>query len=337
MMRYGLMLVVTTILAASLLYGIRAHKATESATAAVSPHFASTGRVEPASETIAVGAATSGVVERVFVVEGQNVIQGQLMARILCRDVEASLQVVKAKVSTLRYERVRIFRGARDEERMVARKRREAAEAVLTHQQKQAYRMRDLFLSQIGSRTAFEDAQRDYDVADAQLQAAEQEEKLSLAGPLPEEKAKAEAELASADAQQREVEQELSKCAIRSPKTGTVLKSYIHEGESFSTYTPRPLFLLGDLTRMRIRAELDEFDVLKVRAGQRVTVWQDGRPDLRFDGRVVRIGDAMGRKTVLTGDPAEKSDRDVLEVIVELADTGVKLPTGLRVTVLFNE
>ncbi len=44
----------------------------------------------------------------------------------------------------------------------------------------------------------------------------------------------------------------------------------------------------------------------------------------------------MGRKSVLTGDPADKSDRDVLEVTAELEQGATKLPLGLRVTVEFN-
>lgn len=45
----------------------------------------------------------------------------------------------------------------------------------------------------------------------------------------------------------------------------------------------------------------------------------------------------MGRKRVRSGDPAEKSDRDVLEVIVALASTDATLKVGLRVTVKFLE
>jgi hypothetical protein len=43
----------------------------------------------------------------------------------------------------------------------------------------------------------------------------------------------------------------------------------------------------------------------------------------------------MGRKKVRTGDPAEKSDRDVLEVLVDLVETDARLVIGLRVTVQF--
>lgn len=51
---------------------------------------------------------------------------------------------------------------------------------------------------------------------------------------------------------------------------------------------------------------------------------------------VAELGAARERKQVRTGDPAEKSDRDVLEVLIDLAPTESKLlVVGLRVTVQF--
>jgi len=44
---------------------------------------------------------------------------------------------------------------------------------------------------------------------------------------------------------------------------------------------------------------------------------------------------ALGVAGVRTGDPAEKSDRDVLEVMAEMDGTGEGLVVGLRVTVQF--
>ena len=56
-------------------------------------------------------------------------------------------------------------------------------------------------------------------------------------------------------------------------------------------------------------------------------------------GKVVAREAQMGRRTVLGIDPADKSDRDVLEVIIDLDKSNVDginaLPVGYRVTVLF--
>ena len=43
----------------------------------------------------------------------------------------------------------------------------------------------------------------------------------------------------------------------------------------------------------------------------------------------------MGRKSISTGDPSDKSDRDILEAVIGLEDNAPSLPIGLRVTVQF--
>src|ERR1700677_1860090 len=106
-------------------------------------------------------------------------------------------------------------------------------------------------------------------------------------------------------------------------------------GESYSTLLPRPLVSFADDSMRRVRAEVDEWDIGKVKIGQRVIVTADGFPGQRFPGRVVDLAHVMGRKSVLSGDPAEKADRDILEVVVELDPAASELPVGLRITTQF--
>ena len=73
----------------------------------------------------------------------------------------------------------------------------------------------------------------------------------------------------------------------------------------------------------------------RVRLGQNAIVSADAFGQEVYGGRVIRVGAMMGRKRVRSGDPAEKSDRDVLEVIVDLGKIDSSLQVGLRVTVKF--
>jgi hypothetical protein len=59
--------------------------------------------------------------------------------------------------------------------------------------------------------------------------------------------------------------------------------------------------------------------------------------DAGVPGVVARLGAQMGRKTARSGDPAEKSDRDVLEVVIDLDRQDARLVFGLRVTARFLE
>jgi hypothetical protein len=61
----------------------------------------------------------------------------------------------------------------------------------------------------------------------------------------------------------------------------------------------------------------------------------DGFPDRRFHGQVVELAHVMGRRSVLSGDSAEKADRCILEGIIELDQSADELPIGLRVMVQY--
>jgi hypothetical protein len=91
---------------------------------------------------------------------------------------------------------------------------------------------------------------------------------------------------------------------------------------------------MADISVRRIRAEVDERDVSKVRVGQKVLITSDALQNQQLQGVVGQISDTMGRKKILSGDPSEKADRDVLEAMIDL-NGEIKLPVGMRVTVEF--
>jgi hypothetical protein len=71
----------------------------------------------------------------------------------------------------------------------------------------------------------------------------------------------------------------------------------------------------------------------KVSLGQKVVIQADALDGKRLNGSVARISAMMGRKSISTGDPSDKSDRDILEAVIDLKDSTQQLPIGLRVTV----
>lgn len=44
----------------------------------------------------------------------------------------------------------------------------------------------------------------------------------------------------------------------------------------------------------------------------------------------------MGPKTVRSDEPTEKNDTNILDVLIDLDDPGVRLPCGLRVNVFIE-
>ena len=305
----------------------------DSVTATVA--FASPGRVEGASETTQVGAAADGILKAVYVKEGQFVKRGTLLGEIACDELQASLQTAIAEADSARQARTRILRGARDEEKKIATEKTAAARATFDEAKSRLEMQRALYQREQVSRASYDQSVRDLGVADANFRAAVRTEELLAAPPLQEEKARADAEVLAAEGRVRTVQERIGKCSILAPIDGTILRVYARRGESFSTVTPRPLFSLADTSSRHIKAEIDERDVDKVSIGQKVVIQADALDGKRLNGSVMRISAMMGRKSISTGDPSDKSDRDILEAVIGLEDNTRSLPIGLRVTVQF--
>jgi multidrug resistance efflux pump len=299
--------------------------------------LACSGRVEGRGETVEVGAAADGIVTSIRVVEGQTVPRGALLAEIGCGDLTASLRETEAEAESARQSKLRLMRGSREEERLAADERTSAARAVVEEAAAALRRAKTLAAQDDIPRASLDQAQRDFNVAQARLNEAVRNEELAKAPPLPEELARADAEIRAADERGETIREKLAKCQVTAPIDGTVLRVLLKPGESFSTLTPRPLIEMADLTLRRVRAEVDERDVGKVRQGQRALVFPEGQRKRTYTGSVQALYKVMGRRHTLTGDPAEKADHDVLETMVLLDKSGNDLPVGLRVVVQFLE
>jgi multidrug resistance efflux pump len=249
--------------------------------------------------------------------------------------LQAGLQTAVAEADGARQTRTRILRGARDEEKKIATEKTAAARATFDEAKSRLEMQRALYQKEQISRASYDQSVRDLGVADANLRTAVRTEELLAAPPLQEEKARADAEVLAAEGRVRTVQERIGKCSILAPIDGTILRVYARRGESFSTVTPRPLFSLADTSSRHIKAEIDERDVDKVSVGQKVVIQADALNGKRLNGSVVRISAMMGRKSISTGDPSDKSDRDILEAVIGLEDSTLSLPIGLRVTVQF--
>ena len=123
---------------------------------------------------------------------------------------------------------------------------------------------------------------------------------------------------------------------MRSPIDGVVLKLYRRAGETVSNLPPTPIATVGDISRLRVRADIDETDVAQIALGQTVWVTADAFRDRRFRGTVAQIGVQLGRKNFRNDNPQERVDTKILEVMIDL-EPGVQLPIGLPVDIKTDE
>lgn len=297
--------------------------------------LAAPGRVEGRDRPVYVGAGADGVLAAVFVHEGQIVKQGAVLAEIDCRDLQASLGAAKAEAQSAGEAKVRLMRGSRNEERRMAEQKTAAAQAVRIRAEAEFKRSKALHLAGVEPASAFDQSRQNLDVAEADYVSAVKNEQLVKAGPLPEEVARADDDIAAAVARVKSISDQLSKCFVTAPIDGRVLRLLLKPGESFSTLMPSPILSMDDTSVRHVRAEVDERDILKVWKGQQALVFSPEQPQNKYPGTVIKVASEMGRLTVFTGNPSDKSDRDVLETIVDLGDRAQALPIGLRVTVQF--
>jgi HlyD family secretion protein len=288
------------------------------------------GRVEAVSEEIRVSSELSGRLHSVPVEEGDRVHKGQVLAQIENDDYIARVSAAEATLAQRQAELERTINGARSQERRASEASLQAAKAILDNSRREAERRRNLADHAMISRDEADRYERAYQVAQAEYERASQEFSLVDADARVEDRRRAEAAVATAQAQLAEARAYLEKTYIRSPLDGVVLRKFRHAGESVSTQFDSPVVTLADDSILRVRLDVDETDVARLRLDQPAYVTAEAYGTQRFTGHIIRVGRILGRKNVRTDEPSERVDTKILETLVQL-DPGQKLPLGLRV------
>lgn len=311
---------------------LRAEDEARPAVAAAPLGLAAPGRVEPFGEERDVGARAPGLLVRVHVDENDVVEAGQILAEIDRSELEAERMAALATISLREAERARLLHGARSQERQATKARLWAAQAGLALARKEHARTLPLANDGVLTAADLDRAVERLDSATAQTSEAAKQLALVEAGARRDDLLIADAQIALARTRLDAIDAMIEKTYVRSPVAGTVLQRHRRQGETVGTQPPTTLFVVGDLSRRMIRAEIDELDVARIHAGDRVEVVADAYPGERFAGRVTRVAQRVGGKTVTTERPQERLDRKVLDALIEL-DPGSELPVGLRVDV----
>jgi HlyD family secretion protein len=294
------------------------------------------GRVEPAGEEVKVGAEIDGKLARVRVEEGDEVRRGQALAVLVNGDFNARVRLAEATLEERRAALEKLRNGAREEDKREAEATLREAEAHMETARAERDRRQTLKDRGAVSRSEYDLSARDYDAARARVDALKERLRAVRTQTRAEDLKRAEADVSYAEAAVAEAGALLEKTTVRSPMDGRVLRKYRKSGESVSGNGDTPIVSLGDMSRLRVRVDVDETDVARLYVGQAAWVRADAYGEQHFSGKVVRIGQALGRKNVRTEEPTERVDTKILETLVEL-DAGQSLPVGLRVDAFLEE
>jgi ABC exporter DevB family membrane fusion protein len=290
------------------------------------------GLVEPFGEERVLIPEIGGRLKRVLIDEGDVVKAGQVLAEVENGDYAARVAQAAAHVTLREAELAKLRQGARPQERREAEAALAEAEAAAVLARNELARRRSMFDKQQISREVVDQAEANHRAAEARRDGALARAELVRIGARAEDLTIAEAALAAAQAEHEQAKAAFEKTVIRAPVDGIVLKRDLREGETVVALSPIPLARIGDMSRLYVRADIDELDIGRVVVGQVAHVVSDAFPGQQFTGKVVRVAQRMGRKNSVSENPSEKTDVKILEAQIEM-DENVKLPIGLRVDV----
>ncbi len=327
----GAVLLLGVLAAGTSVVGVRAEEAgAEPVWAAAAP-----GRVEPKGRALRVSAPAPAVIEEVLVQLNDRVKAGDLLIRLDDAELKAKLQAAEAQAAAREADR------NSTEARGGSRNRRKAEDA-LYDAEREAFEARlelDRLISLAHSNQA---SAKEVEKGRAAVAAAQEKVgreradlKRVLSKNLPA-RSRQEAALAAARAEVAVVAASFERTHIRAPIDADVLELRAKIGETANPQAESPLLVLGDTSRLQVRAEVQERDVRKIHAGQAAVVKSDAFPNRSFEARVSVIARALSEPQLMMRGQRKPTDADILEVVLDLND-GVPLLPGMRTDVLFRE
>jgi len=205
-------------------------------------------------------------------------------------------------------------------------------------------------LKEFASEQEIDEARRQRDAMQSRLEKALARREARQNGATPEERSQAKAAAAAARARLAQAESQLAELKsyptaearrlagarcdqaqatvdrlqaliaqtrLYSPARARVLRRYAEASELAHPHMDHPILVLADLDRVRIRLEVEEEDVYKLRVGQSATITSDSYLGEQWTGTVVELAPVLGRKRLFSEDPGERSDVKVLEAWVQ--------------------
>ncbi len=266
------------------------------------------GKIEPLNNFEAHSPAATAV-RRVLVHEGEHIKAGQLLVELDDAGFRSQAARARTQIRAAEADLNAVRSGGTREEVLTNQSQLATARTERDVAQRNLKAMQELQTRGAASAGEVTDAENRVKTAQAQVSLLEQKLKSRYSGP---EVAKVQAQEDEAKAAYAAAQELLQQSNIRAPHDGTVYSLPVHPGQFVAT--GELLVQVADLSRVQLRAFVDEPDVGRLQSGQPVKVTWDALPGRVWNGKVAQVPTTVvtlgtrnvGQITCMVDNPEEK-------------------------------
>jgi HlyD family secretion protein len=295
---------------------------------------AAPGRVESRNGQVRIAAGMAGRITEVLVRVNERVAEGEVLVRLDDAEARARLAAAEAEAAARKRERDAQPATAGRED---IRKAEDAVFAAERAVMNARFELDEMMASDRRRNGRSQQAQARKRLAEALDRLSQEQAVFAMAqakGNVPGPN-RFEAGVAAARAEVSMAEAVLAKTRIRAPMAGTVLQVNAKVGELAAPSPEMPLVTMGDMSVLRVRAEVDEADVAKIKLGQTATVRSNAYPGQEFAGKVAQLAPLLAPPRMGSRGARRATDVEVLEVLIDLEGSVPLLP-GMRAEAFFR-
>ena len=226
----------------------------------------------------------SARIEKMLVVEGQQVHKGHLLAQLDTDRLQQMVDAAKAQVAAQQAIVDRMLAGSRPEDIRRARADLAAAQAEAEDAARTSARLHALSARDLASKQQADNAATAAKAAHERFKAATELLHLAVLGPRREDIDAAKAELAADQAQLALANYELSNARLYAPTDGIIRDRILEPGDMAAPQ--HPVYTLAITDPLWVRAYVPETMLGRIRPGMAATIETDSFPGKHYRGWV---------------------------------------------------
>ncbi|MBA2341176.1 MAG: efflux RND transporter periplasmic adaptor subunit, partial [Pyrinomonadaceae bacterium] len=277
------------------------------------------GTIFPREQAI-VSTNIGGQIKAMRLLKNQVVRQGEVIAQLDVRDLQAQRAEAAATVQSARLQARGVTTGAIPQTNAQTERDLRDARAGVANARALYERRRDLYGKGGIALKEVEAAQLALTTAENNLRLVERTASLRTSAINPNDQAQAQSAITQAEQRMRTIDAQLSFANIRSPLTGVVTEQFQFQGE-YAASGAR-LVTIADTSEVIVKAQFADTVVADMKMGDSATILPNDLPGERMGGRVSLIS--------RSSDPQNRT----VEVWVNLGNAAGRLRTGSAAQVL---